>query len=132
MEGADLAAFFARYGELLELAERAGSYAGLVFAADTSKPEHGALLARVEERTTAISTKLIFITLEWAAASDEHVEAILTEPTPALDFVRHHLRSQRRYRDHILSEPEERILNEKNVTGVSAWGRLFDELSAAM
>ena len=132
MNAAELAAFYARYAELLDRAQRADNYAGLVFAADTSKPENGALMAHVEERTTAISTKLIFIGLEWAEASDEHVEAVLADPTPALDFVRHHLRSQRRYREHILSEPEERILNEKNVTGASAWGRLFDELSAAM
>ena len=132
MSAGELGAFYARYAELLDLAQRAENYAGLVFSADTSKPEHGALMAHVEERTTAISTKLIFIGIEWAAASDDHVDAVLADPTPSLDFVRHHLRSQRRYREHILSEAEERILNEKSVTGVSAWGRLFDELSAAM
>ena len=128
----DLAAFFQRYATLVELAGRAGSYAGLVFAADTSQPEHGALMARVQERSTATSTKLLFIDLEWAAASDEHVDAVLAETTPALDFVRHHLRSERRYRHHVLTEPEERVLTEKSVTGASAWGRLFDELCSAM
>ena len=38
------------------------------------------------------------------------------------------LRSERRYRPHLLSEPEERISAEKSVTGASAWGRLFNEL----
>jgi oligoendopeptidase F len=132
MSAADLAAFYRKYAAMLDAAERAENYASLAFTVDTSKPENGALMAHVEERTTAISTKLIFIGLEWAAATDEHVEAILADPTPSLDFVRHHLRSQRRYREHILTEPEERILNEKSVTGASAWGRLFDELSAAM
>ena len=132
MGAADLAAFFQRYATLVELAGRAGSYAGLVFAADTSQPEHGALMARVQERSTATSTKLLFIDLEWAAASDEHVDAVLAETTPALDFVRHHLRSERRYRHHVLTEPEERVLTEKSVTGASAWGRLFDELCSAM
>ena len=132
MGAANLAAFFRRYAALLDLAGRAGSYAGLVFAADTSQPEHGALMARVQERSTAISTKLLFIDLEWAAASDEHVDAVLSDPDPALDFVRHHLRSERRYRDHVLTEPEERVLTEKSITGASAWGRLFDELCSAM
>ncbi|MBA3788123.1 MAG: M3 family oligoendopeptidase, partial [Actinobacteria bacterium] len=38
------------------------------------------------------------------------------------------LRSERRYRPHLLSEPEEKISAEKSLTGVSAWGRLFNEL----
>ena len=38
--------------------------------------------------------------------------------------------SERRYRDHLLTEPEERLLTEKDVTGRSAWSRLFDELTS--
>jgi oligoendopeptidase F len=132
MSAAELAAFHVRYAEMLELMGRAQSYAGLAFAADTSDPANGALMARVEERSTAIATQLIFIELEWAAASDDHVEAVLSADEPALDTVRHHLRSARRWRDHLLSEPEERIMSEKGVVGASAWARLFDELTSAI
>ncbi len=132
MSAAELAAFHRRYAEMIELSSRAGNYAGLVFAANTADPKNGALVAHVQERSTAASTKLIFIELEWAAASDDHVDAILTDPSHELDFVRHHLRSARRYRDHLLSEPEERILTEKDVTGASAWARFFDELDSAV
>ena len=51
---------------------------------------------------------------------------------PELDFCAHHLRSLRRYTDHVLSEPEERMVAEKDVTGVNAWVRLFSELSASI
>lgn len=132
MSAAELAAFHVRYAELLELMGRAQSYAGLAFSADTSDPANGALMARVEERSTSIATQLIFIELEWAAATDEHVDAVLSADEPALDMVRHHLRSARRWRDHLLSEPEERILSEKGVVGASAWSRLFDELTSAI
>jgi oligoendopeptidase F len=130
LDSGELASLFRRLAELYDLVGRAGNYAGLRFAVDTNDPANGALLAKVEERSTAISTKLLFVELEWAAADDEHVEAVLADP--ALDFVRHHLRSVRRYRDHLLTEPEERILNEKSVTGWSAWGRLFSELTSAI
>jgi oligoendopeptidase F len=130
LDGAELAQFFHRLAELYDLIGRAGSYAGLRFAGNTNDPANGALLAKVEERSTAISTQLIFVELEWAAADDAHVDAVLDDP--ALDFVRHHLRSVRRYRDHLLTEPEERILNEKSVTGWSAWGRLFSELTSVI
>jgi oligoendopeptidase F len=130
LDSAELATFFRRLSELYDLIGRAGSYAGLRFAVDTNEPANGALLAKVEERSTAISTKLIFVELEWAEADEAHVDAVLEDP--ALDFVRHHLRSVRRYRPHLLTEPEERILNEKSVTGWSAWGRLFSELTSAI
>jgi oligoendopeptidase F len=130
MPAGELAAFHRRLGELHELVGRAQSYAGLRFAADTTDPANGALLARVEERVTAISTQLLFVDLEWAAADDAHVDEVLA--SAELDFVRHHLRSARRFRDHLLSEPEERILAEKQVTGASAWSRLFDELTSAI
>jgi oligoendopeptidase F len=119
-----------RSARLGELVGRAGSYAGLRFAVDTDDPANGARLARVEERSTAIATKLVFFELEWAALDEEYAEALLADPR--LDFAAHHLRSVRRYRPHLLSEPEEVVLTEKAVTGVNAWVRLFEELQAAI
>jgi oligoendopeptidase F len=113
-------------GEITEDVGRAGSYAGLRFAADTTDPTRGALLARTEERATAISNELLFVELEWAELPDTHVEPLLEND--ALTFCRHHLQAARRYRPHLLTEPEERILADKATTGRNAWGRLFNEL----
>ncbi|MGI8632724.1 MAG: M3 family oligoendopeptidase [Solirubrobacterales bacterium] len=113
-----------------ELASRAGNYAQLRFATDTADPERGALMQRVRERGTAISTRLLFFELEWAAIEDARAEELLAND--ALEFCRHHLRSERRYRPHLLSEPEERVMTEKHLTGRSAWGRLFAELTSAI
>src|SRR5262245_27652868 len=85
LDSTELASFFQRLSELYDLIGRAGSYAGLRFAVDTNDPANGALLAKVEERSTAISTRLIFVELEWAEADDAHVEEVLADP--ALDFV---------------------------------------------
>ena len=38
----------------------------------------------------------------------------------------------RRYREHLLTEPEEKILAEKALTGAGAWSRLFEELTSAI
>ena len=109
---------------------RAGSYAGLRFAVDTADPANGALLARVEERATAIATRILFLELEWAELPDDHVTQVLADSR--LDFCRHYLASARRYRPHLLTEPEEKVMAEKSVTGRSAWGRLFSELTSAI
>ena len=126
----DLVAFMTEYGQVRELIGRAGSYANLSFSTDTQDPERGALLQEVEERATEISTMLLFFPLEWAEVPDEKADDLLAAPEIA--FARHHLIVQRRYRPHLLSEPEERILAEKNVTGRSAWMRLFSDMTAAI
>ena len=113
-----------------DLAGRALNYAHLRFAADTADPANGALLQMGSERATAIQTRLIFFELEWAALDDEQAEEMLSGE--GLDFCEHYLRNERRYRDHLLSEPEERIVTELSVTGAGAWSRLFDELTSAI
>jgi oligoendopeptidase F len=84
----------------------------------------------MQEKATAIETRLLFFELEWAALDDASAEELLA--ADGLDFARHHLRTARRYRPHLLSEPEEKILTEKNVTGASAWSRLFSEQVSAL
>jgi oligoendopeptidase F len=113
---------------LQEPVARAGSYAGLLFAADTSAPRHGALLQRVQERGSAIRSELLFFDLEWVAVPDERAEALLADPVLARR--RHLLQALRRYRPHLRSEPEERLLEETANTGSRAFGRLFDEVMA--
>jgi oligoendopeptidase F len=116
--------------QINDLVGRAGSYASLGFATDTADPARGALLQRVQERATEIETKILFFELEWAALDDARAEELLRGPQ--LDFCRHYLRSARRYRPHLLSESEEKVLAEKSISSQSAWGRLFGELVAAL
>ena len=67
------------YEALQEPVARAGAYAGLLFAADTSVPRHGALLQRVQERGSAIRSELLFFELEWVALPDARAEALLAD-----------------------------------------------------
>ena len=73
---------------------------------------------------------MLFFALEWAALEDDAAEALLADA--ALDHWRHHLRGQRKYRPYLLSEPEEKIVTEKTVSGVAAWSRLYEEQLGAM
>jgi oligoendopeptidase F len=130
MDAKSLAEFMRCGSELQELIGRCSSYAGLRFSTDTTDPARGALLQKVQERATAINTKLIFFELEWAAVSDEHAEALLADER--LEFCANHLRGVRRYRDHLLSEGEEKVLAEKAVTGRNAWSRLFSQETSAI
>jgi oligoendopeptidase F len=130
LDGPGLLALMRELAELQELAGRAGSYAILNFSGDTADPARGALLQRMQEKATAIETALLFFELEWAALDDARADELLA--TEGLDFARHHLRSARRYRPHLLSEPEERIFAERALTGRTAWTRLFEEQASSI
>src|SRR3954451_12580452 len=125
LDGAEVVAAMRELEEIEDLAGKAVTCLSLRFATDTLDPERGALLQRVQERGTAIETKLLFFGLEWAALDDAKAEELLAAED--LDFARHHLRMERRYRPYLLSEPEEKILTEKQVSGRAAWARLFSE-----
>jgi oligoendopeptidase F len=116
--------------QIEDLVGRAASYASLRFASDQADPPRGALLQRMQERATEIQTKLLFFDLEWAALEDEQADELLK--ADGLDFCRHYLRAARRYRPHLLTEPEEKILAEKSISSQSAWARLFSELTSAL
>jgi oligoendopeptidase F len=130
LDGPGLVAAMDDLEVISELVARAGNYAHLRFSVDTLDPANGALVARVTEKGTAVETKLLFFELEWAALDDERAEELLG--ADGLETSRHYLRTVRRYRPHLLTEPEEKIMTEKSVSGRDAWTRLFSEQQSAI
>ena len=130
LDAAGLAGAMRELEDIFDRVGRAGSYASLAFSVDTQDAPTGALMQQVSERAASIETALLFFDLEWNELDDDRAEELIA--ADELSFCRHHLRTLRRYRDHQLTEPEERILTETQVTGGSAFGRLFTELTSAM
>jgi len=122
----ELANAVAEGERIRSISTRVEAFARLRLAADSSDQSRGALVQKVRERNTQIETELLFFDLEWAGLEDDVAERLLADPV--LERYASVLRSERRYRPHLLSEPEEKISAEKSLTGVSAWGRLFNEL----
>ena len=130
LEATALADAVAEYERIETTLVRPLTFAHLLFATNMADPARGALVARLGEKAAALDTQLLFVGLEWAQAPDDVAEALLADD--ALDRWRHHLRSLRKFRPYILSEPEERIVTEKTVSGTSAWSRLYEELLGAL
>ena len=106
-------------------ASKPSYFASLLFAADTNDPARGAFMQKIHERATEISIRLIFFELELLEAPEEVIAPLLDDPR--LAGYAHFVRSTRLFREHHLSEPEERILEEKANTGSRAFARLFEE-----
>ena len=116
--------------ELQEPLGRVGAFAGLLYATDTSRPEYRDLRERVELRATEIGNLILFFDLEWLGLPDDVADRLMGDPSVA--GYRHYLRRSRRFRPHILSEPEEQLLNERDNTGRRAFARLFTELTTSL
>jgi oligoendopeptidase F len=130
LSAAELAEAIEERERIESILTRALYYAHLWFSTDMGDPARGALVARLTEKGAALDTQLLFFGLEVAELEDEHAEALLAEDE--LERWRHWLRSLRKFRPYLLTEPEEKIFTEKAVSGVSAWGRLHEELLGAL
>ena len=130
LDAAALAEAVEEYERIESAVVRPLTFAHLVFATNMADPARGALVARLGEKAAALDTQLLFFGLEWAAVEDDAAEAVLADP--ALDRWRHHLESLRKFRPYLLSEPEERIVTEKTVSGSGSWSRLYEELLGAL
>ena len=130
LDAAGLAALLAELTEIRELAWRAIDWASLRQCTDMDDEARGADLQRATERFAQLGNEVLFFDLEWAALDDDAAEALLANER--LAPWAQHLRVVRERRAHLLSEPEERILARKSVTGVTAWARLFTELCTAI
>jgi oligoendopeptidase F len=127
---AELREAIERREEIESTFTRAIYYAHLWFATDMSDSQRGALVAKLTEKGAAIDTQLLFFGLELAGLEDEQADALLS--SDELEHWRHWLRSVRKFRPYILTEPEEKIMTEKAVSGFAAWDRLYDELLGAV
>ncbi len=131
LPGEALAAAIEAYERIEEVLGRTMSYGQLVFAGDAQDPANGRFYQTLQERVTAISSHLLFFTLELNRLEEPELEKKYAA-SPALQRWRPWLRDLRVFRPHQLSDELEKLLHEKEVTGRSAWNRLFDETIAGM
>jgi oligoendopeptidase F len=128
--GTELGAAVAAYERLQEQGGRILSFASLLHAGDLADPEIGRFFQTMQERINAISTTLLFFTLELNKLNDAALEAKSADP--ALARYRPWLRDVRAFRQHQLSDEIEKLLHEKSIAGSAAWVRLFDETMTAL
>jgi oligoendopeptidase F len=129
-DAATLLAGVQAFEELYERAGRVEAYAHLLYDSDTRDVAARDLSQKVEQRLTELRNLTLFFDLEWLELPDDVAERLIDDPV--LAPYAHYLRHERALRPHRLTEAEEKILNEKDVTGKSAWGRLHTELTSAL
>ena len=114
------------YEALEELVGRVVSYAGLVYAGDTSDPKRSKLYGDVQEKMTDASAHLLFFALELNLVDDDLILKAL-DADPAFGHYRPWVLDLRKDKPYQLEDRVEQLFHEKSITGRGAWNRLFDE-----
>ncbi len=104
-------------------------YAHLLFAEDSGNDQFRSLSQRCSELGSRLSQQLLFFDLELMELDDTTVASFQSTDSSAPYL--HFLEGLRKFRPHTLKENEERLLTRKDLTGVRAFTKLFDELSAS-
>ncbi|MGC9269711.1 M3 family oligoendopeptidase [Acidiphilium sp.] len=130
LDGAALAAAIERYEAIEQGLARLYAFAQLTFSGDASLPESGRFYQSVMERANDIGASLLFFPLELNRIEDAQLDVNMNDP--ALSRYAPWLRDLRQGRPHQLSDDLEKLLHDKDVTGPTAWSRLFDETIAGL
>ncbi|MEO0622838.1 MAG: M3 family oligoendopeptidase [Pseudomonadota bacterium] len=131
LDGDGLAGAVSAYESIELRLGRVMSYAGLLYAQLTTDPSRAKFMGDSQARAIAITTPLVFFSLELNRLEEEHLSARLAE-SPALARYRPWLDRLRSMRPYQLSDELERFLHDQSVVGASAWNRLFDETMSAL
>ena len=128
--GEKLAEAVREFEALNDLLGRIVSYASLLYAADTSDPARQKFYGDIQEKLTAISSKLLFFPLELNRLEDETIERAMAGSE--LGHYRPWLEDLRKEKPYQLEDTLEQLFHEKSVTSRGAWDRLFTETMTSL
>ena len=128
--GRRLAAAIGEYEQIEEILGRLMSYAQLLFSGDFDQRRDRPLLPDGQRAGHRDQQPSAVLCAGLNRLDDAALEQKLADP--ALAQWRPWLRDLRVFRPHQLADELEKLLHEKEVTGRSAWSRLFDETIAGM
>ena len=110
---------------LTHKAYRLYGYASLWFAEDTQNQAAQSMQARVQRFLAEMTNRTLFFNLWWKALDDASAERLMA----AISDYRYWLEEMRHFKTHTLTEAEEKVINIKDVTGVSALRTLYDAIT---
>jgi oligoendopeptidase F len=113
---------------IVRTTSRLGAYAYLWFSENTKDQQARSFKAIVEELQAELANHMLFFDLWWQKLDDANAGRLLARSG---DYA-YHLESLRRFREHALSEPEEKIVNVKSVTGRQAVVGLYEILTSGL
>ena len=107
---------------ITKLIQRIGGYAELWFTEDTQNQSAQSMVAKIEQLSAEVSNRVLFFSIWWKSVSEKFAERLMKDTGDYLYW----LEEMRHFKPYTLTEPEEKIINIKDVTGSSALVNLYD------
>jgi len=123
----DFRRFMALAEQIATLSNRLGYYSGLWLAEDTQNQDALAFQGRMHKLLTELENRTLFFDLWWKDLDDDAAARLLAASGDNV----YYLESLRRFKPHTLSEPEEKIINLKDVNGVAALLNVYEMFTNA-
>lgn len=123
-DASKLLACLSEYEKILIELEKPEGFAYLKFAETASDSARGRLLQKAQTLGTEARSHLIFLDLELSAVLKKNKKLLSDSKLSRFKHYLEKLLTQSKYH---LSEREEKIFSDMDLTGGSAWMRLFDE-----
>jgi len=101
------------------------AYAQLWFSEDTQNQEAVGFMGRMEQLSAEMQNRTLFFSLWWKELDEEPAQRLLAVSG---DYA-YYLESMRRFKPYTLSEPEEKVINLKDVNGASALVNLYEMIT---
>ena len=108
--------------EITKLIQRIGGFANLWFTEDTQDQSAQAMVAKIEQLSAEVSNRVLFFSIWWKSLDDKTAKKLMKGTGDYLYW----LEEMRHFKPYTLTEPEEKIINIKDVTGSSALVTLYD------
>ncbi len=125
----ELLAMITELQDITETINRLMARVRLEWTTNQQSQDLAAAYQSVSEYINAVHNHLIFVSVELRSISDEHFEYLRN--AESLSHFKHWLEFNRMFRDHTLSESEEILDSQKDMTGLSAWVRFFDQMQSS-
>jgi oligoendopeptidase F len=125
LPSSDFLSLLDSYDQLMRLLSRLVGFAHLKFAEDTQDQQAQTVLAQMQQRMAEIENRTMFVKLWWKQLDDTTAGRLMEVSG---DY-KYYLEALRLQRPHTLSEPEERIINLKDVNGPAALITLYDTIT---
>jgi oligoendopeptidase F len=111
--------------KIAALSRRLGFYGGLWFSADTQDQDALAYRGRMEKLLTDAQNRVLFFDLWWKGLDDGAADRLLA----ASGDNAYYLEALRDFKPYTLTEPEEKVINLKDLNGVQALLTVYEMIT---
>jgi oligoendopeptidase F len=125
MTGKEFLEIVRQLEEIYAISGRLSAYAYLWFSEDTQSQKAISFVGRIDQLSADLQNRLLFFSLWWKGLDEENAGRLLVGSG---DYA-YYLESLRRFKPYTLSEPEEKVINVKDVNGASALIKLYDVIT---